>query len=109
MIDRTPTRGNCNRFDLMIAIGFAEAKGENTEVLTEAAIVALIIAGSIAVYKAMGIPCACPEDTMWNGRRCGGNSAWSRPGGYKPLCYVTDVTASMISAYRATKAIPALR
>jgi len=23
MIDRTPTRGNCNRFDLMIAIGFA--------------------------------------------------------------------------------------
>src|ERR1700704_4400337 len=87
----------------------AHAKGGNTEILTEAAIVALIIAGSIAAYKAMGKPCACPEDTMRNGRRCGGNSAWPRPGGYKPLCYVTDVTASMISAYRATKAIPALK
>jgi hypothetical protein len=82
---------------------------DNTETLTEAAIIALIIAGSIAAYKAMGKPCACPEYLMRNGRRCGGNSAWSRPGGYKPLCYVRDVTAGMISACRTTKTIPALR
>lgn len=79
------------------------------EVLTDAAIAALIIGASIAAYKAMGKPCACPEDTMRNGRRCGGNSAYSRGGGYKPLCYPTDITAGMISAYRATKAVPSLR
>jgi hypothetical protein len=79
------------------------------EVLTEAAIVALIIAASVAAYKAMGKPCACPSDTMRNGRRCGGNSAWSRTGGYKPICFPTDVTAAMISTYRATNAIPGLK
>jgi hypothetical protein len=73
------------------------------------AVVALIIAASVAAYKAMGRPCACPSDTMRNGRRCGGNSAWARAGGYKPLCFPTDVTAAMIAAYRATKAIPGLR
>lgn len=76
------------------------------EVLTDAAIAALIIAGSIALYKATGHPCACPSDTMRNGRACGDRSAWSKPGGAKPLCFPTDITAEMISAYRATKAIP---
>lgn len=76
------------------------------EILTDAAIAALIIAGSIALYKATGHPCACPSDTMRNGRACGGRSAWSKPGGAKPLCFPTDVTAEMISGYRTTKAIP---
>ena len=79
------------------------------EIVTDAAIALLIVATSIATYKATGRPCACPEDTMRNGRKCGGNSAWSRPGGYKPLCYPTEITAAMIAAYRASKAIPRLR
>jgi hypothetical protein len=87
----------------------AQATGETTRVLTEAAIIALIIAGSIAAYKAMGKPCACPKDLMRDGRVCGGNSAWSKPGGYRPLCVPSDVTPAMISAYHATKAIPALK
>jgi hypothetical protein len=76
------------------------------EILTDAAIGALIIAGSIALYKARGRPCACPSDTMRNGQACGGRSAWSKAGGAKPLCFPTDITSEMISAYRATKAIP---
>ena len=32
-------------------------------------------------YYATGHPCACPDDLMRNGRRCGGNSAYIRPGG----------------------------
>ncbi len=59
------------------------------EVLTDAAIIAL--------------------DTMKNWRACGGNSAYSRAGGFKPLCFATDVTPAMIAAYRATRAIPSLR
>lgn len=31
--------------------------------------------------------CDCPYDLMRNGRRCGGNSAYSRPGGRSPVCY----------------------
>jgi len=77
--------------------------------LTDAAIVALIVAASIAAYKAMGKPCACPGDTMRNGRACGGNSAYARAGGFKPLCFPTDITPAMIAAYRTTKAVPGLR
>jgi uncharacterized protein YgiM (DUF1202 family) len=31
--------------------------------------------------------CDCPYDRMRNGRRCGGNSAYSKPGGRNPQCY----------------------
>ena len=34
--------------------------------------------------------CDCPYDRMRNGRRCGGNSAYSRPGGREPACYVGE-------------------
>jgi hypothetical protein len=87
----------------------SSARAQETAALTDAVVIALVIAGSIAAYKAMGKPCACPKDLMKNGRVCGGNSAWSRPGGYKPLCFPTDVTPAMINAYRATKTIPALK
>ena len=85
-----------------------EASPKARDYLTDAVIAGIIIAASISAYKASGRPCACPEDTMRNGRRCGGNSAWSRPGGARPLCYLTDISKVMIDTYRATKAIPAL-
>jgi len=85
------------------------AQDKERSALTDAAIVAAIIAASIAAYKAMGKPCACPSDTMRNGRACGGNSAYARAGGFRPLCFPTDVTSEMISAYRAGKSIPGLR
>ena len=78
-----------------------------TEVLTEAAIIAYIIAASMEAYKSMGKPCACPEDYGPSGRRCGKNSAWWRDGGYKPLCYPADVTPELIDAYRRGKVLPA--
>ncbi|NUB25090.1 hypothetical protein GAY30_09280 [Azospirillum brasilense] len=47
--------------------------------------------------------CPCPYNTMRNGRRCGGNSAYSRPGGRSPLCFPKDVTDGMVSRYRQTR------
>lgn len=79
------------------------------EILTDAAIIALIIAASVTTYHATGKPCACPSDTMRNGRACGGNSAWAKPRGYKPLCVPTDITAEMIAAYRAAKSVPKIK
>lgn len=34
--------------------------------------------------------CDCPYDRKRNGARCGGTSAYSRPGGRSPVCYVGD-------------------
>ncbi|MCK9917360.1 hypothetical protein MXD81_50295 [Microbacteriaceae bacterium K1510] len=70
-------------------------------ILTAAAIAALIVQASRQSYYATGRSCACPDDTTRNGRRCGGRSAYSRPGGAQPLCYPTDVTPAMIEAHRA--------
>jgi hypothetical protein len=69
-------------------------------VLTAAAIAAIIVQTSRDQYHTGGRPCARPDDTMRNGRACGGRSAYSRPGGAAPLCYPSDVTAAMIDAYR---------
>jgi hypothetical protein len=68
--------------------------------LTAAAIAAIIIQASRAQYHAGGRPCACPDDTMRNGRACGERSAYSRPRGASPLCYPSDVTTAMIESYR---------
>lgn len=47
-----------------------------------------IIAQSIASYPGV---CACPYSTASNGSKCGRRSAYSKPGGYDPLCYPEDV------------------
>jgi SH3-like domain-containing protein len=63
-----------------------------------ASVVAAIIALSISSYSGR---CPCPYNTMRNGRSCGGNSAYSRPGGRSPVCYPRDVTQAMIDDYLA--------
>ncbi len=47
-----------------------------------------MIRQSIANYSG---PCPCPYSVMRNGRSCGKRSAWSKPGGASPLCYVSDI------------------
>jgi hypothetical protein len=81
-----------------------DAKRKVEGALTAAAIAAIIVQASRAQYHAGGRPCACPDDTMRNGRACGGRSAYSRPGGAAPLCYPHDVTAGMIESYRQRQA-----
>jgi len=44
--------------------------------------------------------CPCPYNRASNGSRCGGRSAYSRAGGYSPLCYDRDVTDDMVRRYR---------
>ena len=50
--------------------------------------------------------CPCPYNSMRNGRSCGGRSAYSRPGGYSPLCYKKDISNSDVKSYRARLAVP---
>jgi|KBSSwiStaDraftv2_1062776.scaffolds.fasta_scaffold1413896_1 hypothetical protein len=44
--------------------------------------------------------CPCPYNTDLAGRSCGRRSAYTRPGGYSPKCYESDVSASDVRAYR---------
>jgi SH3-like domain-containing protein len=59
---------------------------------------AAIIRQSIAGYSGS---CPCPYNADRAGRRCGSRSAWSRPGGYNPICYDSDVSESRIQTYLA--------
>ena len=68
--------------------------------LSDQQIASMIIQESRNAYYATGHPCACPEDSARNGSRCGARSAYSRPGGATPRCYVADVSKAEIDAYR---------
>lgn len=58
----------------------------------------LQIQQSISSYSGS---CPCPYNVMGNGRRCGGNTAYSKPGGAEPLCYESDVSDEMVERYHA--------
>lgn len=70
----------------------AKQSGESTEVIKQK-----IIKQSIENYSGN---CPCPYNTARNGSRCGKRSAYSRDGGYAPICYSEDVTAQMINNYK---------
>lgn len=65
--------------------------------MSDAQVRQAIIRQSIASYSGS---CPCPYSTARNGSRCGGRSAYSRPGGAAPLCFASDVSAAQVSAYR---------
>lgn len=44
--------------------------------------------------------CACPYSAARNGSRCGGRSAYSKPGGASPLCYPNDIKDDMVRDWR---------
>lgn len=90
----------------IIGLGVAGVAGARDLSLSHDDIRSRMIAESIRGYAGN---CPCPFSTMRNGRRCGGNSAYSRPGGQKPLCFADDVSKAMIDHYRKTHAQPTAR
>ncbi len=57
-----------------------------------------IIKKSIDRYDAA---CPCPYSKNSKGNHCGDNSAWSREGGGKPICYPDEVSDAQIKKWRA--------
>lgn len=74
-------------------VGIVTAKGS----VSDEQIKQRIIDHSISAYPGT---CACPYNSARNGRSCGGRSAWSRAGGYSPICYKKEVTQEMIKQWR---------
>jgi hypothetical protein len=86
----------------MLLMAFAASAFAQSSVLSHQQVAAKIVPGERQDYYATGHPCACPDDHARNRSMCGRRSAYSRPGGAEPKCYVSDVTAADIAAYRKT-------
>ena len=86
-------------FLALITTGSALGQGTSAEQrkLSDAEVRVFLVQESIAAYSGA---CPCPETRNSRGARCGGNSAYSRPGGSRPMCYPTDVTDVMVQRYR---------
>jgi hypothetical protein len=70
---------------------------------TDAEIRQALINASTASYPGN---CPCPYFADRAGRSCGGRSAWSRAGGYSPLCYPNDISPDQVRKYRNAHDIP---
>jgi hypothetical protein len=76
---------------VMLSTGAAAAE------LSDEQIRQVLIQRSFAAYPGN---CPCPYNVDRAGRQCGRRSAYSKQGGYSPLCYPDDVTPEMIASYR---------
>lgn len=69
-------------------------------ILSDSEIRKIMIQESVSRYSGN---CPCPYYRASNGSRCGKRSAWSRQGGYSPLCYEKDISEKMVNNYRERK------
>lgn len=81
---------------ILVALAMA-SPSSGGQSMSDAQIKQAIIRQSIASYSGS---CPCPYSTARNGSRCGGRSAYSRPGGEAPICYASDISAAQVAAYR---------
>jgi len=75
----------------VVSISAVEASNKHSA--TDAQVKKAIIKESIEQYPGN---CPCPYNVARNGSRCGKRSAYSKRGGYAPICYSSDVTQEMI-------------
>ncbi|WP_421301476.1 hypothetical protein [Aeromonas veronii] len=83
----------------LLSIGFAVSAKEQVPdaKLVDEQVKQQIIQESIDSYPGN---CPCPYNLARNGSRCGKRSAWSRAGGYAPICYKEEITDEMVSEWR---------
>jgi hypothetical protein len=82
----------------LAALGAIVAAQPAQAKLSDAQIRQRIVQESIDSYPGN---CPCPYNTDRAGRRCGKRSAYSRPGGYAPKCFPSDVSDLEVRAHRA--------
>lgn len=68
--------------------------------LSQDQVTSILISSSLNSY---GGNCPCPYNVDRAGRRCGGRSAYTRPGGRSPLCYPSDITSTQIDRFRNSR------
>jgi len=79
---------------LVFCMGLAfSAEADTRKAPDEQQIRRQIVEESIAAYPGR---CPCPYNVTRNGSSCGGRSAWSKKGGYAPICYENEVSREMV-------------
>lgn len=84
-----------------LVLATAAGHAQSARQLSDEQVAIRVMKESRLAYYHTGHPCACPDDLARNGSRCGRRSAYSRPGGADPKCYVDDVSPADIAAYRS--------
>jgi hypothetical protein len=87
------------RPSVLFALGFVAIAAPALAFQSDAQIKQRIIRESIAAYPGS---CPCPYNVDRAGRSCGRRSAYSRPGGYAPICYPNDVSRAQVEEWRRT-------
>ncbi|MBZ6386804.1 hypothetical protein [Pantoea piersonii] len=86
---------------MAVSLLWAGASDAKSTRQTDDQIRQLIIEDSIASYPGV---CACPFNSARNGSSCGRRSAWSKQGGYAPICYKKEVSKEMVDEWRKNNA-----
>lgn len=86
---------------MLLIFASGQALAKKSVRLSDAEVKQHIIDESISSYPGN---CACPYNSARNGSRCGGRSAWSKQGGYAPVCYAREVSAEKVKAWREGQA-----
>src|SRR4051794_2086356 len=81
----------------VLALLVAPASLALAATLTDAQVRQQMITESIASYPGH---CPCPYNLASNGSHCGKRSAWSKAGGYAPLCYAQDISDEAVKVWR---------
>jgi len=81
------------KFVLFFTLSLCSVYSFSKTVISDDQIKQQMIQQSIADYPGN---CPCPYSVARNGSSCGRRSAYSKVGGYQPLCYPNDVTPSML-------------
>jgi hypothetical protein len=82
---------------LLVCLPLAAQNPSGRSQLSDEQVKQEVIRESIESYPGN---CPCPENRASNGSRCGKRSAWSKAGGYAPICYENEVSKEMIEAWR---------
>lgn len=87
---------------VLLSAGFAASAKEQVPdaKLVDDQVKQQIIQESIDSYPGN---CPCPYNSARNGSRCGKRSAWSRAGGYAPICYKDEITDEMVQQWRGER------
>ena len=80
-----------------LAAPAAPAVHDRAPALSDQQVKKRIIADSIDAYPGK---CPCPYNAARNGSACGGRSAWSRKGGYAPICYEREIDDEKVRTWR---------
>jgi hypothetical protein len=84
-------------FQCTVAIVLFLISPTEARTLSDSEIRQKIIEDSVSSYPRN---CPCPYNRARNGSSCGRRSAYSKVGGYAPLCYPDDVSDAMVQQYR---------